>query len=145
MPQVCWLSSGAYPRQFTVFCPHGICYRFEVMATHGSPRHPFQIFRSRFTVVPKLIIYDNSCKLHQYCLNQEPAFFGHTQFAVDCFHWGGHIGCSAGYSLDKYSSIAEVRAINSQVNEQANAGLQHIKHTCLRTILCFFICHFVWQ
>ena len=31
-----------------------------------------------------------------------------------------------------------MRAINSQVN----AVLQHIKHTCLQTILCFFICHF---
>ena len=27
-------------------------------------------------------LYDNACKLHQYCLNQEPAFFSHTQFAV---------------------------------------------------------------
>ena len=116
---------------------YGICYRFEVMATHGSPRHTFQIFRSQFTVVPQLIIYDNACKLHQYCLNREPAFFGHTQFAVDRFHWGDHIGCSAGYSFDKYSSIAEMTAINSHVNEQANAGLQHIKHTCLQTILCF--------
>ena len=112
-------------------------------ATHECPCHPFQIFRSRFTVVQKLIIYDNDCKLHQYCLNREPGFFGHTQFAVDCFHWCSHIGCSAGYSLDKYSSIAEVRAINSQVNEQANAGLQHIKRTCLQTNLCFFICHFL--
>ena len=59
-------------------------------------------------------------------MNREPALFGHT-FAVDHFHWRGHIGCSASYSLDKYSSIAEVKAVSSQVNEQANAGLQHIK------------------
>ena len=105
------------------------------MATHESSRHPFQqIFRSRFTVAPKLIIYDNACKLHQYCWNREPGFFDHTQFAVDRFHWHGHIGYLAIYSLDKYSSIAEMRVINSQVNEQANAWLQHIKHTCQRTI-----------
>ena len=91
------------------------------MATHESSCHPFQIFRSWFTVAPKLIIYDNACKLHQYCLNREPAFFGYTQFAVDHFHWCGHIGCLAGYSLDKYSTIAEVRAMNSQVNEQGKA------------------------
>ena len=98
------------------------------MATHESSRHPFQqIFRSRFTVAPKLIIYDNACKLHQYCLNREPCFFDHTQFAVDRFHWHGHIGYLAIYSLDKYSSSAEMRVINSQVNEQANAWLQHIK------------------
>ena len=148
-PDECRKYSGCQPVLtpviFTIICLHGICYGFEVIATHGSPRHPFQIFRLWFTVVPKPIIYDNACKLYQYCLDKEPAFFGHTQFAVDRFHWGGHIGCSAGYSLDKYSSIAEVRVINSQLNEQANAGLQHIKHICLWTILCFFICHFVWQ
>lgn len=114
------------PGVFTIFCPHKICYGFEVMSTHESPRHPFQIFRSRFKVAPKLIIYDNACKLHQYCLNREPAFFKCTQFAVDRFHWRGHVGCSAGYCLNKYES-AEVERINSQVNEQANAGLQHIK------------------
>ena len=85
-------------QEIAIFCPHGICYGFEVMATHESLRHPFQIFRSRFTVAPKLIIiYDNACKLHQYCLDREPAFFGHTQFAVDRFHWHSHIGCSLGW------------------------------------------------
>ena len=141
-PNKCRKYAGCHPVLspgiFTVFCPHGICYGFEVMATHESPCHFFQIFRSRFTVVPRLIIYDNARKLHQYCLKRKPAFFCHTQFAWDCFHWHGHIGCSADYSLDKYSSIAEVRAINSQVNKQANTGLQHIKHTCLRTILFLF-------
>jgi len=42
----------------TTFCPHGICYGFEIMASHKSPCHPFQIFRSRFAVAPKLIIYE---------------------------------------------------------------------------------------
>ncbi len=115
------------PGIFTIFCPHGVCYGFEVMVTHESPHHPFQIFRSCFAVAPKLIIYDNACKLHAYCLNREPAFFSHTQFAVDRFYWRGDIGYSAGYSLDKYCFAAEVRAINSQVNEQVNAGLQRIK------------------
>ena len=133
------------PGIFITFCTHGTCYGFKVMATHEFPCHPFQIFRSRFTVAPKLIIYDNDCKLHQYCLNREPAFFGHTQFGVDCFHWHGHIGCSAGYSLDKYRSVAEVRAINSQVNEQANAGLQHIKGQLAYMSADNFMFHFFWQ
>ena len=57
------------PGIFTVFCHHGVCYGFQVMETCESPRHPFQIFRSRFPATPKVIIYDNACKLHQYCLN----------------------------------------------------------------------------
>jgi len=66
------------PGIFTTYCLHGICYGFQVMDTHESPRHTFKIFHSRFTSSPKLIIYDNACKLHQYCTNREPAFFSRT-------------------------------------------------------------------
>ena len=66
------------------------------------------------------------CKLHQYILNREPVHFKNTIFLVDRFHWRGHVGCSSGYSLDSYTSL-DVAAINSQVNKQANAGLQRIK------------------
>ena len=96
------------------------------MDSHESPRYPFTIFRSRFTSAPKVIIYDNACKLHQYCLNREPAFFSRTQFSVDRFHWKGHVGCSSGYNLNLYKSSL-TNTINSQVNEQANGGLQRIK------------------
>ena len=110
------------PGIFTVFCPRGICYGVEVMLSCESPRHPFSIFRHRFHVAPRVIIYDNACKLHQYCLNREPHFFSSTLFVVDRFHWRGHVGCSAGYCLDTYKQMA-LKEINSQVNEQANAGL----------------------
>ena len=75
---------------------------------------------------PKMIIYDNGCKLHQYALNREPVHFKNTVFLVDRFHWRGHMGCSSGYSLDGYTSL-NVASINSQVNKQTNAGLQRIK------------------
>ena len=66
------------PGIFTVFCPHGICYGFEVMQSSESPRHPLNIFRHRFLRPPQVIVYDNACKLHQYCLNREPYFFQNT-------------------------------------------------------------------
>ena len=114
------------PGIFTIYCPHGVCCGFEVMKTHESPKHPFEIFLTRFESPPKIIIYDNSCKLHQYILNREPTHFKDTLFFVDRFHWRGHIGCSSGYSLDKYCTY-DISSINSQVNEQGNAGLQRIK------------------
>ena len=114
------------PGIFTVFCPHGICYGFEVMQSSESPRHPLNIFRHRFLRPPQVIVYDNACKLHQYCLNREPYFFQNTLFVVDRFHWRGHVGCSSGYCLDTYKHMA-IKEINSQVNEQANAGLQCIR------------------
>ena len=114
------------PGIFTLYCPHGICYGFEVMRSYESPRIPFQIFLTRFLHPPKVIIYDNACKLHQYILNREPDHFKATKFLVDRFHWRGHVGCSSGYNLSKYPGF-DMGAINSQVNEQANAGLQRIK------------------
>ena len=136
MPQVCWLSSGAYPGIFTMFCPHGTCYGFEVMATYKSPRHPFQItVHSIYIYVAKLIY------LWQ-CLQVTPVLLelGASFLQPHTICWGS-LPMAWPYRLLSRlqpSSIAEVRAINSQVN----AVLQHIKHTCLWTILCFFICHF---
>ena len=58
--------------------------------------------------------------------HREPYFFQNTLFVVDRFHWRGHVGCSSGYCLDIYQHMA-MKKINSQVNEQANAGLQRIR------------------
>ena len=113
------------PGIFTIYCLHGVCCGFEVMRSHESPKHPFEIFLTRFEIPPAIIIYDNSCKLHQYILNRHLSHFKNTSF-VDRFHWRGHVGCASGYSLDKYTTHW-ISSINLQVNEQANAGLQRIK------------------
>ncbi|XP_028418966.1 uncharacterized protein LOC114544566 [Dendronephthya gigantea] len=63
------------PGLFTIFCPHGINYGFEVMQTRESPNVPFTIFRTRFQNAPKVIVYDNACNLHSYCLNRDPDYF----------------------------------------------------------------------
>ncbi len=112
------------PGIFTIHCPHGVCYGFEVLRSCEFPRHPFEIFKTHFREAPQEIVYDNSCRLHLYCLNREPAFFKNSRFYVDRFHWRGHIGCSSGYSLDQYKTMND---INSQVNEQANAGIKRIR------------------
>lgn len=39
---------------------------------------------------PKHVIYDNACKLQDYCLNRDPCFFQHTEFYVDRLHWDNH-------------------------------------------------------
>ena len=60
------------PGIFTVYCPHGVCYRYEIMHRCESPRHPFEIFTTHLPVPPHTIIYDNACTLHAYSLNREP-------------------------------------------------------------------------
>ena len=114
------------PGIFTIYCPHGICYGFQAMKHCESPRHPFEIFTNRFRTPPSILVYDNACKLHVYCLNREPARYTNTRFFVDRFHWKGHVGCSRGYCMDAYKNM-DTKHINSQINEQANAGLQRIK------------------
>merc|ERR1712105_87726 len=75
--------------------------------------------------MPRYVIYDNSCKLHLYCLKREPARFRNTIFLVDRLHYPrGHIGCSLGYSMDTYEADDKIKNINSQANEQANAKLR---------------------
>ncbi|XP_078659981.1 uncharacterized protein LOC144904724 [Branchiostoma floridae x Branchiostoma belcheri] len=117
------------PGIFTTFCRHGVCYGFTVLKCHESPRHPFEILIGRFHRAPRVIIYDNACRLHQYCLNREPTFFRDTLFCVDRLHWVNHTGCSDGYCMDAYQhhGSIDVQKINSQINEQANAGLKRIK------------------
>ena len=72
------LSSGI----FTFFCKHGICLGYQLMRTPESPRIPFDILMRRFQTMPRIIIYDNSCKLHTYCLKREPARFKSTNFLL---------------------------------------------------------------
>ena len=67
------------PGIFTIFCSHGVCYGFQILKEHESPKHPFELFLTRFKTMPEYIIYDNSCKLHQYTLNREPKIF-QTQY-----------------------------------------------------------------
>ncbi|XP_066277571.1 uncharacterized protein [Branchiostoma lanceolatum] len=115
------------PGLFTLFCPHGVCFGFEVMRSCESPQHPFEIIRTRFKTAPRTIVYDNACQLHRYVMNRDPHFFKKTQFLVNRFHWKGHVGCSLGYCMDSYSASVDIRTINSQVNEQANSGLARMK------------------
>jgi hypothetical protein len=112
------------PGIFTLFCQHGICYGYQVMEVKESPGTAFTILLTRFARAPKLIIYDNACNLHTYCLNREPLFFKETRFLVDRFHWPNHTGCSAAYELSSYPQFSN---INSQTVEQANAAIQRIK------------------
>ncbi|XP_070550905.1 uncharacterized protein [Ptychodera flava] len=80
------------PGIFTMHCMHGVCYGFQAMRQVESPEIPFNILTTRFTKAPEIVIYDNSCRLHQYCLNREPRYFMNTTFLVDRLHWKNHTG-----------------------------------------------------
>ena len=119
-------SSVFTPGIFTLFCSHGVRNGFQILKQHESPWHPFELILTRFHSMPEYIVYDNNCKLHQYVLNREPVMFQNTTFLVNRFHWGGCTGCSSGYYMDIYQQ-EYLASLNSQINEQANPGLQKIK------------------
>ncbi|XP_052100691.1 uncharacterized protein LOC127734717 [Mytilus californianus] len=111
------------PGIFTVFCPHGICYGFEVMESVESPDRPFTFLKTRFKVPPSAVIYDNAFNLQQYCLNRDPGFFRKTRFYVDGLHWDCH-GCAVSYKGLLYP---EIQNINTQLVEQNNSKLKKLK------------------
>ncbi|XP_041922771.1 uncharacterized protein LOC121686464 [Alosa sapidissima] len=78
------------PGVFLIHCEHGICYGFQMMVKHESPDTPFTVLKTRFMEMPKVVIYDNSCNLHQYCLNRDRLSFKKTWFLVDRLHWKNH-------------------------------------------------------
>ncbi|XP_028394477.1 uncharacterized protein LOC114518672 [Dendronephthya gigantea] len=124
----CTKKSGRHPTLlpgiFLIFCQHGINYGYSVMTTNESPDMPFTILRSRFTRAPRVVVYDNACNLHSYCLNGDPTFFKDTQFLVDRLHWADHTGCSSAYHISCYP---DYDYLNSQIAEQSNSGLKKIK------------------
>ena len=80
---------------------------------------------------PKLIVYDNACNLHRYCLNRVGTFFQNTnlKFIVDPFHMGNHVTCSRGYRLDSLPArdvSACVNAIRTPAAEFANRHLRKL-------------------
>lgn len=74
-------------------------------------------------LAPKLVIYDNSCKLHAFCLNRNPTRYRDTRFGIDRFHFPNHVNCSLGYKLQN----PQEKFINSQVVEQLNSQLKNLR------------------
>ena len=66
---------------------------------------------------PAVIVYDFACKLYEYCMNRDPAFFMKTQFLVDRFHLKNH-NCAASFKVSTYGELA---GLNTQVAEQRNS------------------------
>ena len=98
-------------------------YGFQVMESHKSPRHHFEFFlqvsngilddilRQWVQASPLYILKSWTCSLQEHYL-----FSGEVLL----------VRIRGGYSLDNYASF-DVASKNSQVNKQANAGLQRIK------------------
>jgi hypothetical protein len=88
-----------------------------------SPATLFYLLLSRWKVAPELIIYDNACNFHVYCMLREPLFFSETRILVDRFHWPNHKSCSMSFCMAAFSADPFLFGINSQKAEQLNSQL----------------------
>jgi hypothetical protein len=71
-----------------------------------------QLLLTRFDYPPEIIIYDNACNLHDFCVHREPDFFKTVQFIIDKLHVTGHKHCSVVYDPYKHQVVMN---INTQV------------------------------
>ena len=60
-----------------------------------------------------------------YALKHEPMRFVNTRFMVDRWHSKNHV-CTEGYSMKAYAKDPDIKALNSQVCEQANSQLRRL-------------------
>lgn len=109
---------------FIFMCEHGIVYCFFILGDAEGRDEAFSFLYQYFKVMPRLIVYDFACALHEFALNRCPYLFSNTTFAVDRFHWCNHKSCAISYSLNTYARYSH---INSQAVEQINSVLQKIK------------------
>ena len=109
-----------------VFCTHhSRLLGFFSMVHSESPRTVFEFLFLRFPVAPTMVVYDNACNAHTFCLKREPNFFLHCRFMVDFLHIRGHTACSATYSPYCHRPLlASLRVTNTERAEQFNSELE---------------------
>lgn len=61
-----------------------------------SPETVFSLMYSRLPDAKRVVVYDNACKVLEYCLNREPTFFKDAVFLLDRLHAKTHVGCTSG-------------------------------------------------
>lgn len=121
------------PGVITLYCPHGICLGYKLMATAEGVGQVADIFFTRLTQGPKCIIYDNACNLHRHVTRWMPQFFANTRFRIDRIHSWNHTACGTAYFMhdDDGDELVvpgvTVRKLNTQVTEQTNAQLDRIR------------------
>ncbi|XP_066304259.1 uncharacterized protein [Branchiostoma lanceolatum] len=114
------------PGVLSLFCPHGVCYGFELIRSCDLPQHEFELIRTRFRKAPKVIVSANSCQLHEYALDRDPHFVKNTLFLIGRSDFKGHI-CSLGYSLNMYTAALDVKSLNTRVNKIAKSRLLKVQ------------------
>lgn len=121
------------PGVLLMFCAHGICLGFKLMARCEGPGMVADLLYTRLKAAPKLVVYDNACNVHRICMRWHPDFFNKTRFLIDRVHQFNHHSCGPGYNMGfgnqsvKLVDGVTVGSLNSQAAEQRNSMLEKIR------------------
>ena len=84
---------------------HRKCIGFYLLPSAESCQHVYNILVTRFTKMPRVLIYDNGCNLSEYILNRAPTLFKDTYILSDGFHWKNHVNCSSAFNSKLYPGL----------------------------------------
>lgn len=104
---------------------YGHCYGYHMIPGHEGRKDPACSAYAYMESAPLEMFYDFSCQLEEYCLNREPGFWKRTRFYHDTFHGFCH-SCAIVYTS---SRLRILRKANTEICEQTNAFLQHIRYS----------------
>ena len=141
------VSRGSYAYIMFFFCPmHGHCYGFHVVPKSEGRKDVFYALLKYLPTAPELLFYDFACSLSQYGLNREPSYFRSIRCSHDIFHAVGH-KCPSCFTLA--SSLSNL-SLNTEICEQFNAFIKHVKYTGTHLSFdhfCFFtqFCVYIWN
>ena len=126
----CQIASYGHPTLclgiFMIYCEHGVCYGFEVLQTCELPKHPFQIFKTRFPWQCPLIIMPVA---HMCTTWTESLTFLRTLDLLYTVFTGAvtWAALKATPWMPTFRRELPVRGSTCKYNKQANSGLQKIR------------------
>ncbi|KIL00896.1 hypothetical protein PAXRUDRAFT_128842 [Paxillus rubicundulus Ve08.2h10] len=114
-------------RILVLWCTHSICLGFHSIPVAEGRNDVFSAIYTRFSIAPKVIIYDLACQLALYCFVCEAQYFQNTQFLIDEMHAHDHSHCGkACFVSNDMRYDNQIRAVNTSAAECGNKGMKRI-------------------
>jgi CxC4 like cysteine cluster associated with KDZ transposases len=115
---------------------HKKCLGWVILESAESPKTISEILITRFPQA-QIVMYDNSCKLHDYMLNRFPNACTDMVFMIDKLHIKNHDNCAPTYSAFAYDSL--LCGISTVLAEQRNSTLARLKRTAPHMTFRMFV------
>ena len=108
---------------------HEECMGWHTLKTPESVNDCFSLIMVMYpgNTAPSIVLCDNACQLHRYCMYREPQKFKNTLFLNDEFHAKGH-KCGPLYNIKYFKdSLSKFAFLNDSDIEQTNSKLKLLR------------------